>query len=48
METEPWIDSDGNTPEIQDHYTLCNCGHSKNKPFCDGSHSYEKFEDEKN
>jgi iron-binding CDGSH zinc finger protein len=27
---------------------LCHCGHSKNKPFCDGSHYYEKFEDEKN
>ena len=31
-------DPDGSQPETQDHYTLCGCGVSKNKPFCDGSH----------
>jgi len=40
-------DPDGNTPESKEHYALCRCGGSKNKPFCDGSHWYIKFKDEK-
>ena len=41
-------DPDGNKPETSDHYCLCRCGKSSNKPFCDGTHWYVKFEDEKN
>jgi glutamate synthase domain-containing protein 2/CDGSH-type Zn-finger protein len=34
------------TPESKEHYTLCRCGGSKNKPFCDGTHWYINFSDE--
>lgn len=32
----------------KEHITLCRCGGSKNKPFCDGSHWYNDFKDDKN
>lgn len=32
----------------EEHFTMCRCGGSKNKPFCDGSHWYNDFTDDKN
>jgi CDGSH-type Zn-finger protein/truncated hemoglobin YjbI len=29
----------------REHYSLCRCGHSQNKPFCSGMHWYVKFAD---
>lgn len=37
------IDADGNVIETKDNFSLCRCGHSKEKPFCDGSHRESGF-----
>ena len=41
-------DSTGSKPESKEHYTLCRCGGSKNKPFCSGEHWHIGFKDDKN
>jgi CDGSH-type Zn-finger protein len=41
----PVISADGFTYEVRNRVTLCRCGASKNKPFCDGSHVAVKFSD---
>lgn len=38
------VDSDGNVVERLSKAALCRCGHSKSKPFCDGSHREVGFE----
>jgi CDGSH-type Zn-finger protein len=39
----PVTSADGFTYEVRNRVTLCRCGASKNKPFCDGSHVVVKF-----
>ena len=36
---------DGTRYETRNRVTLCRCGASQNKPFCDGSHASIKFND---
>lgn len=35
----PIVSADGETYEVRNRITLCRCGRSSNKPFCDGSHA---------
>ena len=37
-----WVD--GKRYPEQKEYALCRCGHSQNKPYCDGSHEKVGFE----
>lgn len=41
----PVTAADGFSYEVRNRVTLCRCGASKNKPFCDGSHAAIKFRD---
>lgn len=37
--------SHGKNYEVRNRQTICRCGQSSNKPFCDGSHASIKFDD---
>jgi CDGSH-type Zn-finger protein len=39
----PVVAADGTPYEVRNRVTLCRCGHSANKPFCDGSHKEVGF-----
>lgn len=39
------VGADGRGYEVRERQTLCRCGQSANKPFCDGSHWYAGFRD---
>ena len=41
----PVESADGFTYEVRNRVTLCRCGESKNKPFCDGTHVRIRFND---
>jgi CDGSH-type Zn-finger protein len=42
----PVFSADGTAYEVRNRVTLCRCGNSGNKPFCDGSHIGAEFRDE--
>lgn len=37
-------DAEGNELKPEGTHFLCRCGHSNNKPFCDGTHSKVDFQ----
>ena len=39
------VSATGEAYEVRNRVTLCRCGQSKNKPFCDGSHVEHGFHD---
>jgi CDGSH iron-sulfur domain-containing protein 3 len=41
--TVDFVDADGNVIESKTDFSLCRCGASKEKPFCDGSHREAGF-----
>ena len=40
------VDAEGKSYKTEGVTALCRCGHSANKPFCDGSHKGEEFKSE--
>jgi len=44
--TVDFVDADGNVTETKTDFSLCRCGASKEKPFCDGSHRDAGFASE--
>ncbi|GEN45087.1 CDGSH iron-sulfur domain-containing protein [Alkalibacillus haloalkaliphilus] len=40
------LDAEGNEYETKPAFSLCRCGASSNKPFCDGSHKQIEFQDQ--
>jgi len=42
----PIESANGTNYEVRNRVTLCRCGQSHNKPYCDGSHIEVKFNDE--
>ena len=48
LEDEQGQDEQHAQGSSREHYSLCRCGQSKNKPFCSGMHWYVNFHDEKN
>ncbi len=45
LEDEQGKDEQRAQGSSREHYSLCRCGHSQNKPFCSGMHWYVNFHD---
>jgi CDGSH-type Zn-finger protein len=43
LDTETWCEG-----ASRERFTLCRCGASRNKPFCDGMHREVNFQDDRN
>ena len=41
----PVFSADGTSYDVRNRQTLCRCGRSANKPFCDGTHADIDFRD---
>lgn len=41
--TVDFVDDEGKVVESKTDFSLCRCGASKEKPFCDGSHKAANF-----
>lgn len=39
-----FVDAAGNVVKTQTDFSLCRCGHSNEKPFCDGAHRAHNFQ----
>jgi len=42
--TVDFVDAEGNIIRTETNFSLCRCGHSQDKPFCDGSHRTANFQ----
>ncbi|WP_313095400.1 CDGSH iron-sulfur domain-containing protein, partial [Empedobacter sp.] len=41
----PLKSANGEYYEVRNRQTICRCGQSSNKPFCDGTHASMRFQD---
>ncbi len=42
----PVMREDGGCYEVRNRVVLCRCGHSANKPYCDGAHAVTRWQDD--
>jgi CDGSH-type Zn-finger protein len=42
--TVDFVDAEGKLIRTDTNFSLCRCGHSQDKPFCDGSHRAAGFQ----